>query len=613
MSKDTFEDLHRRALETPMSRRRLFGVGAGAVSAAILAGAPIPGGLGRVVMAQGGGAEFHSAWPYETPPTGHFNSLVAHGIMQLPNIYGDLIMLPMGLYYWGTQEWLPILATKWGFAKDGENFTVTLQQGVKWSDGTDFTSKDVVATFNCLRIMSNTVWEYIDKVTADDDYNLTFHMSTPSTVVERYVIRQSPLASSVYGEWSDRAAKLFDGGKTIDDPEGKKLLDEFNNFRPEGFVANGPFNLDVNSITSSNLNLVKNETGYLADKVLFDKIVNYNGETDTISAVVLSGDVDYATHGFAPATEKEMQAQGIRILRPPVYSGPALLINFAKFKDTLGNEKVRQAIAHAVDRAQNGTVALAESGIGVKYMTGMSDNLVPNWINQDAVSSLNQYEYDQDKATSLLEEAGWKKDGDTWTMNDGKPAKFELEFPAEFADWSAAGQDLAEQLTNFGITVEPRAVTYTQVPIDVDKGNFELAIQGWGSSTNPHPHFSFVTDLFTNNTLAKNQGGKGIDFPLKQTTQVAGDVDLNKLVVDSALGLDEQKQKDNVTTIAQVFNELLPKIPLFERYGNNAALEGKRVDKWPADDDPILKNSPYADGIPTMLMLTGKLKPVGSA
>jgi hypothetical protein len=29
-----------------------------------------------------------------------------------------------------------------------------------------------------------------------------------------------------------------------------------------------------------------------------------------------------------------------------------------------------------------------------------------------------------------------------------------------------------------------------------------------------------------------------------------------------------------------------------------------------ADDDPILQNSPYADGIPTMLIFEGQLEPV---
>jgi len=248
----------------------------------------------------------------------------------------------------------------------------------------------------------------------------------------------------------------------------------------------------------------------------------------------------------------------------------------------------------------------------VKYMAGISDNLVPNWINEDAIPTLNQYEYDVELAASMLEEAGWTKSGDVWTMNNGEEARFELSFPAEFANKSASGQDVAEQLTNFGIICEPRAVTYTQHPIDIDQGNFELAISFWGNSDNPHPHFSYVTDFFVHNTLARNNGGEGIAFPLEQETEVAGTVDIEQLVVESALGLDAQAQKDNITTIAQVFNELLPKITIYERYGNNAALEGVRVEAWPPDDAPILKNSPYADGIPTMLMLTGELPPVGA-
>jgi peptide/nickel transport system substrate-binding protein len=54
---------------------------------------------------------------------------------------------------------------------------------------------------------------------------------------------------------------------------------------------------------------------------------------------------------------------------------------------------------------------------------------------------------------------------------------------------------------------------------------------------------------------------------------------------------------------------LLPIIPLWERYGNNPALEGSRVAKFPADDDPILKNAPYADNFVIMGMYSGKVAP----
>ena len=77
--------------------------------------------------------------------------------------------------------------------------------------------------------------------------------------------------------------------------------------------------------------------------------------------------------------------------------------------------------------------------------------------------------------------------------------EYELTAPAEYADWSAAAENLAEQLTDFGITTTYRGVEFRQHPIDVNQGNFELAIRGWGSG-NPHPHFSFVADFCTPTT-----------------------------------------------------------------------------------------------------------------
>jgi peptide/nickel transport system substrate-binding protein len=243
-------------------------------------------------------------------------------------------------------------------------------------------------------------------------------------------------------------------------------------------------------------------------------------------------------------------------------------------------------------------------------MAGFSDLLVPNWISGDDIQRLNRYPYDQATAAALLQQAGWTKVGDSWQTPAGTPADYELVFPAEFADWSASGQNLADQLTNFGIRVTPRSVTFTQVPDQVDKGDFQMVIQGWGASTQPHPHFSFVADLFTHNIpIAANLGGKGMAFPLKQTTDALGDVDLEQLVVNAPLGLDEATQKNSVTTAAIAFNELMPMIPLFERYGNNPALDGVRVKGWPADTDPIVLNAPYGDNFTIMLLLTGQLTP----
>jgi peptide/nickel transport system substrate-binding protein len=304
-----------------------------------------------------------------------------------------------------------------------------------------------------------------------------------------------------------------------------------------------------------------------------------------------------------------MQADGIRVLRPPTYGGGALLFNFGTNPE-FSDKRVRQALAHAIDRDQNAEVTYAESGAPVKYMTGMSDAHVGNWMAEEAIAGLNQYEFDVEKAAALLQEVGWTKDGDIWKTPDGVEAKYDLVTSAEFADHSASAANVAEQLNSFGFNISVQPITFTQIGVDIDQGKFQMALRSWGSSSNPHPRFSFETAFYTHNILARNNGGEGMSFPLVQQTDVAGEVDLEQLTRDSAQGMDEALQREQVTTIAQVFNELLNIIPLYERFGNNAALEGVRVKAWPAEDDMILKNSPYADGIPTMLMLTGGLEAI---
>lgn len=627
--------------------RRTF-TGGSALTIAMLTGAALPNGFGKAVLAQDGAKEFNAAWPYTEPPQGHYNVFVTDGILANaanPNIYGDMIWQPLAMYQWGPQQWIPFMATSWGFVKLGDGaatpaaspvmdtaspaaspaaedgtpsgavgpiepganvFQVILRQGAKWSDGTDFTSADVVTTLSIQRLMSNTIWKYLDKVEAPDAYTVNFHMKQPSTVVQRYALRTSTQSAKLYGDWAKKADALFDAGKTVADNEVKQLIAEFNQYRPTEIIASGPFTIDIPSVTGSDMMLVKNPAAWNADQVGFDRIHNHNGSGETIIAVILSGAVDYGTQAFTPPVESQLVDGGARIVRPPTYSGPAILFNYGTV-EAFNDKRVRQAFAHIIDRAQNGTIALGQSGVPPQYMAGMSDTHVKTWLAEADIATLNQYEKDDDKASALLQEAGWTKDGDTWKLPDGSDAAFDLSFPAEYPDWSAAAEDVTDQLTTFGIKITPLAVAVAQQPVDVDQGNFQMAIRGWGNSSNPHPHFSYVQAFFVHNTLAVNNGGKGMAFPLEQETEVAGKVDLNQLTLDAADGLDEEAQRAKVTTIAKVYNELLPEIPLFERYGNNMILE-TRTQPWPADDDPIYHNSPYADGIVTILMLTGRLQ-----
>ncbi|HEX5415080.1 MAG TPA: ABC transporter substrate-binding protein [Chloroflexota bacterium] len=558
----------------------------------------------------GGAKEFVGAYPYELPPSGHFNTFIPHGITV--GIYQDLFEMPLAKYYWATDKWMPLMATEWKF-EPPDKFTVSLRKGAKWSDGKDFTSKDVLSTLWCQRLMRNVLWNYIDDATAPDDYTVTVHMSTPSTVVQRYMLEMHQTSAANYGQFGDKAAALFKAGKAIDSDEGKALVADFQKFRPNGIIAVGPYNIDQSSITNAQLTLTKVATAWNAAQVKFDKITLFNGETPTVTPLVLAKKVDYATHGFAPATLQALAQEGVRLQQVPTYGGSAILLNYgdAKVQKVLGDKRVRQALAMAVNGDDVGFTAGGVKGTGVKTWAGFSEVLVPLWLTKDQIGKLNKYTYNPDKAVQILDGLGWKKGSDgVYTTPDGTRAEFDLLSVTEYEDTMAIAQGTAQAWSKIGVKTTVRSETFTQQPIDIDKGNFQLAMGGFGSG-DPHPHFAFVADIFTHNTLAANNGGKGMNFPLTQKTDSVGEIDLKQAVDDSALGLDVAKQKDLVFKIAQAYNELLPSIPIYERWANNPLLDGVHCTGWLPASDPIYTNSPYADSFTVLMILDGTLKPAG--
>lgn len=555
-----------------------------------------------------GVSEFHPAWPYTPPPTGHFNTFTPDGFAL--GIYQQLMEPSLFMYKWADGTWIPIAGQSWEWVDD-VTLEVKLIEGAVWSDGSAFTSKDVVDTMMIYRLQNTAAWRFLSDVVAVDDTTVQFILKEPSNIVPRYVLRNAQIhASSVYGEFAQKVVDLVAAGKTPEDQEWKDLVTEFNQFRPEDMVVLGPYKIDPASITESTMILNKVPTSYWADKVRFDRLVNYNGETPVITPLVLSGDVDYATHGFPPATVNEFINLGYRVLRPPIHNGPVIGFNHAIHP--FGMKEFRQAIAYAVDRVQNGAVAFGDSAVPVKYMAGMSDNFVDTWVTEEAKAKLNTYDLDPAKAEELLTSIGFTKEDDGWHDDTGKLLEVEFLFQAEFADWSAAAKNACEQLTAFGIKCTGRSITYTQFPTEVDDGKFQLASLTFGAG-NPHPHFSYDTSFRVRNAAKSGVGDPtkpGMAFDMVQTTDVLGEVDINALIDAAGKGNDMAAQMEAISQLALIYNELLPGVPLWERYGNNP-VPSRFASGWLPDDDPIYQNNPYADSFVIIQILDGTLGPAG--
>ncbi|MGH2450146.1 MAG: ABC transporter substrate-binding protein [Candidatus Limnocylindria bacterium] len=558
-------------------------------------GSPTPGGAVRR------GGEFHGAWPYELPPAGHWNGFAPKAILT-GFIYGDLWQTSLGVYRWADDTWTYWLAESSGL--EGENYEVKLRSGLRWSDGTPFSSKDVETTFLLGRLAGFPIWQNIDSVDVVDDTTISFHITRPSSISERHILRTFIRPDSQFGEMAQEAKAIFAGGGDASSAEGQALRAKLNEFRPDEPVSVGPYKIDVASMNEARVDLVRNEGGYAADTVNFDKIVLFNGETAQITPLVLAGDVDYATHGFPLATDRQFVEQGFRVIRAPLYSGPALFIHWEKAA-ALQDVRLRQAIAYAEDRQESGTVTYGDSAQVTSFMTGFSDNIIDIWISADDQAKLNKYEHSPSRAEELIQAAGYTKGSDGVYARGADRLEFELIFPTEFADWASAAQHLTDSLNRVGFRITQRGVTSSQHIVDVNDGNFQLAIRAWGNG--PHPQVAYIQDLRTHNTSAS---GGGMAYPLQQTLASGQTVNLDELINRTADGFDTAAQKAPVTELALAFNELLPIIPIWERKGNNPVNTKDRVTGWLPEGDPIYQNSHGTDSFTVMQIMDGTLRQI---
>ena len=577
--------------------RRRFLRDSALVTVGLVAAACTPG---STPAASGGGGtakkggEFHAAWPWDLPPKGHYNWLSSGNIMQGSYIQ-DFFIPSLGVYRWAEGKWENWLMES--AAQTGENYEVKLKQGLKWDDGKEFTSADVATTYWVGRSQSFGIWTYADKLETPDKYTVRFHINRPSSLVPRLVLRNGIRPDSQFGTFAKQLQDLYNAGKTTASDEVKAVAKLVADYRPDNAASIGPYKIDKATVTAAQLTMVKNTGGLLADKVNFEKIVVYQGETDAVTPLVLAGDVDYATHGFPLATDKAFGDAKLRVVRGPLYTGPAIVFHWTgapEFQD----KRLRQAVALAINKSESATITYGQSAKAQKFMTGISDNIVPLWISTADQAKLKSYDYDVAAAAKLMTDAGFAKGSDGIYAKGGKALAYELYFPSDFADWTSAANHAADALNKFGIKITLRGAIRSTQLADVNSGKFQITLMGWGVG-NPHPQASFIQDLQTFNTL--QPAGGGMNYPLKQ-----GSTDFAALINAMGDGFDTEKQKPAITEAALAFNDLLPIVPIWERYGNNPVNETKRVAPWPADSDPVFKNG-GGDSFVSILIYNGTL------
>ena len=228
---------------------------------------------------------------------------------------------------------IPGLAESWKESDGGKTWTYKLKPGLKWSDGKPLTAKDVAFTVNRAR---DEEWLNYTSIVA----NLTAEAPDDRTVVIKTKVPDPKLPT-------------MDAYILPEHIWGKLGKNEITKYKAEDGVGSGPFVLEKRE--KGQFARFRANPNYWGGKPKVDRVVirNFNNP-DAMVAALKRGEIDAAED--VPGTafkqlEKDRRSRRSRATRARCHE---IAINggagLKKPHPALMDIKVRQAIAHAIDR-----------------------------------------------------------------------------------------------------------------------------------------------------------------------------------------------------------------------------------------------------------------------
>lgn len=552
-------------------------------------------------------ATWLGTWPYVLPPEHHLNAYADGGPnSNLGNLYRAFVELPPAFYFAADNSYQSLLAESWGFVDDNTAYELTLKEGVTWSNGDAITSEDVLTTYLLGQLVGWSQFDFIDGVEAVDELTVRFSFvdGEPSLNAERLILKEYIVADATYGELADRAEELFATDADSESEEWTTLLTEVREYRPESIIASGPFIYDLDAVSDSFMTLSWQPNSLYSDSVQFGEMKIWAGETDSTTPLVLNGEIAHSTNVYPPAVVQSFVDEGIEIVTIPRGYGPGMLFNHQT--DLWSIKEVRQASALVIDRDQNAFLTNGLGAAGTIYMAGVLDSAATSLLTEDVLDQLDRYEYDLDRATALMESAGFSLNDDgIWEDADGNTASATWIYPQEFADFAGATQDAAEQLNAFGFDIELQGLPWQEVPTRIREGDFDMTVWSWGLGS-PFAERHYWNPLKRWQTdLDEGQPGLGIDFMVEYEGET---FDLISLINDINTGLDLEEQRERASEVALIVNDFMPYVPLNEIISAEPFNTGL-IAGLPEAGDPILLNATGSDHFVIWGILQGDIGP----
>lgn len=274
----------------------------------------------------------------------------------------------------------PGLATSWKFTDDTQKtFELKLRQGVKFSDGSALTAKQVIASIERMKTSPSAVFaKKIASGVAVDDSTVQLNLAEPLPVIATLLSQRRFIGSIVGSEGTGKPETL--GSAT--NGAGKYMLDASQ------------------TVANDHYTYVPNPHYYDPNAVHFKKLtVRVIANPQTVLSAIKSGQVDFAIGDASTADQAASPEVAVHSAQAG-WNAAFLFDRDGSLVPALKDQKVRQALNYAIDRK-----AIVNALYG-KYATPTSQPSVEGYDGFDP-SYVDRYPYDPAKAKQLLAEAGY--------------------------------------------------------------------------------------------------------------------------------------------------------------------------------------------------------------
>lgn len=356
-------------------------------------------------------------------------------------------------------------------SEDGKTLTFKLKEGVKFSDGSDLTSEDVKYTYTVMADPSYTgpggytvallegYEEYnsgdaeeLSGVECPDDYTVIFHLESPQID-----------AASAFGTGGVASSEQFDYKKgdtseiekNADTPigSGAYVLNYYEKATGASFVRNEEFE--------------RKEDEYKVDRIVMKKT-----DSTTELQELEKGNVDLIPEVIETTTVGEASNDENLSFNTYTRSAEGYLA-FNSNNGATADKAVRQALSYATDRqgfvdsyfawdesASDEVKEYVGGYVPQAYWNPISTNNGDYVTGKATLDGLTIYDFDLEKAKTILDEAGWTVGEDGFRYKDGQ--KLEIKFllseknsvldtlvPMVQKTWKEIGVDLKQTTVDF--------------------------------------------------------------------------------------------------------------------------------------------------------------------